>query len=99
MLCWGTIAFMPLIHNLQTLHLVKGSGVLPLTWPSAAAWILVGIIMIALNYDSDTQRHRVRAVNGKCSVWGSQARVIRAMYVLLPAYPQYSRISKPCFRV
>lgn len=80
MLCWGTIAFMPLVHNLQTLHLVNGSHVLPLSWPATAAWIALGIVMIALNYDSDTQRHRVRALNGKCLVWGRPARVIRAVY-------------------
>ena len=80
MLCWGTIAFMPLVHNLQTLHLVKGSSVLRLSWTAAAAWIVFGIVMIALNYDSDTQRHRVRAAGGKCLVWGRPARVIRAVY-------------------
>jgi len=80
MLCWGTIAFMPLVHNLQTLHLVKGSGVLSFSWPSAALWIALGVVMIALNYDSDTQRHRVRAADGKCSVWGRPARVIPAPY-------------------
>ena len=80
MLCWGTIAFMPLVHNLQTLHLVRGSGLLPLSWAAAATWITFGIAMIALNYDADTQRHRVRALNGKCLVWGRPARVFRARY-------------------
>ena len=80
MLCWGTIAFMPLVHNLQTLHLVRGSGLLPLSWSAASAWIALGVAMIALNYDADTQRHRVRALDGKCLVWGRPARVIRAVY-------------------
>jgi 7-dehydrocholesterol reductase len=82
MLCWGTIAFMPLVHNLQTLHLVNNSGLsfLSQSWAAATAWIILGIIMIALNYDSDTQRHRVRALDGKCLVWGSPARVLRAPY-------------------
>ena len=36
MLCWGPLVFMPLAHNLQTLHLVTHAG-LPLPWAGAAA--------------------------------------------------------------
>ncbi len=80
MLAWGTLAFMPLVHNLQTLHLVRGTGLLPLTHVQAAAWVALGAVMIFLNYDADTQRHRVRAAGGKCDVWGRPARVIVARY-------------------
>jgi 7-dehydrocholesterol reductase len=80
MLGWGTLAFMPLVHNLQTLHLVQGTGALPLSWPAAGAWLAVGCALIYVNYDADTQRHRVRAAGGKTTVWGAPAVVIRAPY-------------------
>ena len=80
MLAWGPVAFMPLVHNLQTLHLVKSPGLAALSWPAVAAWIAVAVVMIYLNYDSDTQRLRVRAANGQCSVWGRPAEFIRATY-------------------
>ena len=79
MLMWGPLAFMPLVHNLQTLHLVRQPG-LALGWGGAAAWVLFGFLMIWVNYDADTQRHRVRAANGKCDVWGKPAEFIRATY-------------------
>ena len=80
MLAWGPMAFMPLVHNLQVLHLVRGTTVMPFSWPMAVAWLAVGISMIALNYDADTQRHRVRALGGKALVWGRLATYISADY-------------------
>jgi 7-dehydrocholesterol reductase len=80
MLAWGTMAFMPLTHNLQTLHLVRGSDLLPLSPALALAWVALGAVMIFLNFDADTQRHRVRAAGGKCSVWGRPAEVIVATF-------------------
>jgi 7-dehydrocholesterol reductase len=68
------------VHNLQTLYLVNHAGLPWLTWPGAAAWCLVGVTMIWLNYDADTQRLRVRAADGHCMVWGRPAEVIRATY-------------------
>jgi len=82
MLSWGTVAFMPLVHNLHTLHLVKHAG-----WTSFISspfilvlWICFGLAMIFLNYDSDTQKHYVRAMEGKCLIWGQPCEAIRARY-------------------
>ena len=36
--------------------------------------------MTLLNYDADTQRHRVRTSDGKCLIWGQPAKVLRAPY-------------------
>ena len=80
MLAWGPIVFMPLVHNLQVLQMVKGTTTLPFSWPAACAWIGVGLVMIFLNYDADTQRHRVRALGGKAVVWGRPATFITAAY-------------------
>lgn len=84
MLAWGTIAFMPLAHSLQVLHIVQGSGVLEMSWLACFTWISFGLIMIYLNLDADTQRHHVRAAlnaGKKISIWGEAVDVIRAPYV------------------
>ena len=79
MLIWGPLCFMPLVHNLQTAHLVTHAG-LPFNWIGAIIWVSIGIIAIAVNLDADTQRHQVRAAQGKCTVWNKKATFIRAPY-------------------
>lgn len=79
MLVWGPLCFMPLVHNLQTFHLVSHDG-LALSWWAVCAWLAVGLLSIWSNFDADTQRHAVRAVGGKCLVWGRPATFIRAPY-------------------
>lgn len=79
MLVWGTICFMPLIHTLQNLYLVDHAGI-PLADWQAVLIFLGGITCTFLNWDSDTQRHRVRSANGDCLVWGSKPRIIWAEY-------------------
>jgi 7-dehydrocholesterol reductase len=79
MMCWGPICFMPLVHTLQNLFLVAQPG-LQLSTPQALGWFALGNLMTLLNYDSDTQRHRIRSSNGRCLVWGEPCEVIRARY-------------------
>jgi len=78
MLCWGTICFMPLVHTLQNLFLVTHH--IEFGYSLALFMLFLGNTMTFLNYDSDTQRHRVRAKDGLCNVWGSPAKIIRAKY-------------------
>jgi 7-dehydrocholesterol reductase len=79
MLTWGTLCFMPFIHTLQNLHLVNHTG-LYFSKSSALLLFAWGTLCTWLNYDSDTQRHRVRQSDGKCLVWGKVPRIIRAKY-------------------
>lgn len=79
MLVWGTLCFMPLIHTLQNLYLVAHPG-LALSYSTCALLFVGGITCTILNYDSDTQRHRVRSSNGNCTVWGRPPTLIRAEY-------------------
>ena len=86
MLCWGTLCFMPLVHTLQNLYLVRNRGLKALASPSSssnilmAMYLLLGNLMTFVNYDSDTQRHRVRQSRGKCLVWGRPATFLRAPF-------------------
>ena len=79
MMTWGPICFMPLVHTLQNLYLVSHGG-MQLSSAGAVIYLLLGNTMTLLNYDADTQRHRVRASGGDCQVWGRRAKVIRAAY-------------------
>ncbi|XP_077488070.1 uncharacterized protein LOC144098956 isoform X2 [Amblyomma americanum] len=77
-ICWGCICFLTLWYSLPSLYMVENS---PDSSPLQAAMIfLTGVIMIGLNYWTDYQRQIVRATNGKCTIWGSQPKLIKASY-------------------
>ena len=81
MLAWGVVAFMPIVHNLHTLYLVKHQGWSIINSPLfLVGWFALGLVLIFINYDSDTQKHYVRQMDGKCTVWGRKCEVIRAKY-------------------
>jgi len=46
----------------------------------AMGYFVLGNTMTYMNYEADTQRHRVRASGGRCTVWGRPAEVIEATY-------------------
>lgn len=81
MLAWGTVAFMPLVHNLHTLQLVQQPGAMLYSASQVVAWVVMGYGLIFLNYDSDTQKYKVRQARGKLKVWGKDCEFIRAKYV------------------
>lgn len=77
-ICWGCICFLTMLYPLTSLYMVEHS-------PDASAvfglaTISVGAGLIGMNYWCDYQRQIVRALNGKCTIWGKPARVIRATY-------------------
>ena len=43
-------------------------------------YLVIGNTMTYLNWDSDTQRHRVRETHGDTIVWGRPATYIEATY-------------------
>ncbi|KAM7306631.1 7-dehydrocholesterol reductase isoform X1 [Ixodes scapularis] len=77
-ICWGCICFLGLLYGLTSLYMVENSP------ESSAAFgvgdIAFGLVMIGCNYWCDYQRQVARASNGKCNIWGSPARVIKASY-------------------
>ncbi|KAH3764192.1 7-dehydrocholesterol reductase [Pelomyxa schiedti] len=78
MLCWGTMVWMPWVHSLQTLFLVKHTIDLP--DKLAAAIFCVGFIATWVNYFADTQRHWVRQ-NPETKIWGKKPQLICARYL------------------
>jgi len=79
MLGWGTMCFMPFIHNLQSMYLATHNVHIPL----GAALIIaaLGLTCIYINYDADEMRLRVRRAHPKIlTIWGSPAEIILAKY-------------------
>lgn len=78
-LCWGCLCVLSLLFPITSLYMVKHSPDWSAT--SAAVAVAVGVIMISLTYWVDYQKQVARATNGKCTIWGSPARVVRATYI------------------
>jgi 7-dehydrocholesterol reductase len=77
-ICWGVMAWVPAVYALTAQYLVLRPHDLP--WPFAAALFLLGVSAIYINYAADAQRQRVRATNGRTTVWGRPPALIHAPY-------------------
>ncbi|MCB9506249.1 MAG: 7-dehydrocholesterol reductase [Myxococcales bacterium] len=77
-ICWGVLVWVPAVYCLPALWLTEHPIALP--WPVAAAIVAIGVLAIWVNYDADAQRQRVRATDGKTTVWGKPPELIRARY-------------------
>jgi 7-dehydrocholesterol reductase len=77
-ICWGVLVWVPAVYCLVALWLVAH----PIVWHPALAvsFVVLGVASIAVNYDADAQRRRVRATKGKTTVWGKPPRLIEARY-------------------
>ncbi|KAK8772909.1 hypothetical protein V5799_012558 [Amblyomma americanum] len=77
-LCWGCVCFLSLFFPLTSLYMVKNSpeddGI------RATAILVLGVLMIGLEYWTDYQKQVVRATQGNCKIWGSPPKLIRATY-------------------
>jgi 7-dehydrocholesterol reductase len=77
-ICWGVISWIPAVYTITTQYLVRHPRELS---PAVAIAIFVfGVAAIWANYDADAQRQRVRATDGKTTVWGKPPELIRAEY-------------------
>ncbi|KAL1436172.1 hypothetical protein MTO96_010909 [Rhipicephalus appendiculatus] len=77
-ICWGCICFLSLMYPLTSMYMVEHSPDTGFLW--AGLIFLMGLAMIGLNYWTDYQRQLVRATQGKCVIWGSSPKVIKASY-------------------
>jgi 7-dehydrocholesterol reductase len=78
-ICWGCLVWVPGIYTSATLYLVNHPN--HLGWPLASAIFVVGAVCILINYWADWQRQNVRALRGKCTVWGRKPTLIEACYM------------------
>ena len=75
-ICWGCLVLIPGLYASPSLFLVNNPVVLGQRYGLAV--FAIGVTAIAVNYLADKQKLDVRAANGKCTVWGRPAKVIRA---------------------
>jgi 7-dehydrocholesterol reductase len=77
-ICWGCLVWVPSVYTSSTLYLVNHPNHLG---PAAAGAIFVlGCASIFMNYAADAQRQRVRATEGRTTVWGKAPVVIVGHY-------------------
>lgn len=77
-ICYGCLAFLPIVYTIHTLYLVEHPVLLSETWAFLIA--AAGVFSVWANYDCDRQRQEFRASNGKAPVWGKPAEFITAKY-------------------
>jgi 7-dehydrocholesterol reductase len=77
-ICWGCLVWVPSVYTSSTLYLVNHPNHLG---PTAAASIFaLGCASIFMNYAADAQRQRVRATEGRTTVWGKAPVIIVGHY-------------------
>lgn len=87
-ICWGILAWLPGIYPVATIYLVRNSP--DLSWPLAAAILVLGWLAIWINYDADAQRLRVRQTDGKTTVWGKAPVLMTAKWTSGDGTPRTS---------
>ena len=68
----GLLVFMPCIHTLQNLFMVHNHA--HMSNNVMCLYLIVGNTMTYLNYDSDTQRHKIRSKIE--NVWAKRCRCV-----------------------
>jgi 7-dehydrocholesterol reductase len=77
-LCWDVLCWLPGVHALSTLYLVRHPA--RLTTAAALALLTLGLVALWIRYAADLQRQLVRRCGGRLQVWGRAPRVILARY-------------------
>jgi 7-dehydrocholesterol reductase len=77
-ICWGCLVWVPSVYTSSTLYLVHHPNHLGL--PIAIGIFVLGTLSIFANYMADAQRQRVRATDGKTTVWGKPPVIVIGHY-------------------
>ena len=77
-ICWGCLVWVPGIYTSPALYLVNHPNHLGLLL--SVLITVIGTIAILTNFWADKQRQMVRAMEGKCLVWGKAPRFTVASY-------------------
>jgi 7-dehydrocholesterol reductase len=77
-ICWGCLVWVPGIYTSSTLYLVNHPNHLGFFWGGLI--LTLGSICILINYWADSQRQRIRALEGKCTILGKTPLLIHAKY-------------------
>jgi 7-dehydrocholesterol reductase len=77
-ICWGCLVWVPSVYTSHSFYLAEHSP--ELSTVASALILILGTIMIWINYDSDNQRYVFRQTGGECLIWGSKPDKIVAEY-------------------
>ncbi len=77
-ICWGCLVWVPCVYTSPSMYLVLHP--LQLNFFLAILIFMVGTTCILINYLADRQRQRVRATEGRCTVWGKKPLLQLAQY-------------------
>ncbi|KAJ3448220.1 7-dehydrocholesterol reductase [Anaeramoeba flamelloides] len=77
-ICWGCIAYLPLMYTIPSLFLVQSP--IELGSAKALAILLFGLSSILLNYWSDQQKQIFRKTKGKCKIFGKEPKILETEY-------------------
>lgn len=78
-ICFGCLTFVPVVYTITSVYMVENAPIL--TRGQFIVIIILGLVLVGLNYWSDYQRQLCRATNGNCTIWGKPAKVIHAVYL------------------
>ena len=77
-ICWGCMVWVPCVYTSPSMYLVLHP--IHLSGFIVALFSILGAASIMINYFADKQRLNTRASNGKCTIWGKQARTLPVRY-------------------
>lgn len=77
-LCWGCLNWVPGVYTSQALYLTNHPNTL--STAMALTTLLLGALMIYINWEADVQRQTFRESNGRCRIWGKKPLFIIAKY-------------------
>ena len=77
-LCWGCLNWVPGVYTSQSLFLTNHPNTLSTGF--AVSTILVGALMIYINWEADVQRQTFRDSAGQCRIWGKKPHFLIAKY-------------------
>ncbi|ODQ53783.1 hypothetical protein SAICODRAFT_65383 [Saitoella complicata NRRL Y-17804] len=78
-LAWGDTVWLPFMYTLQAQYLFYNP--IDLEWYAAVAVFSLGVGGYWIFRTANHQKDLVRSTDGKCTIWGKPAQVIRTVYV------------------
>ena len=81
-ICWGCLVWVPVVYASPALYITSVTPGRTLGTPLAVTILLLGLLSIWVNYDSDRQRQAFRACGGRVKIWGRKPTIVRAEYVV-----------------
>jgi 7-dehydrocholesterol reductase len=77
-LAWGDLVWLPFTYTYQSQFLIQNP--VDLSWPYFSFVLALGLSGYLIFRITNDQKNLVRRTDGKCSIWGKPAKVLRVEY-------------------